>query len=447
MTILFLIPYAVALAFLAAEMSGRIAKREWRMPQAPAWVWVAVLVATYAVQMLAARYAATHNPMSAIPLPIPVVFPGMDRPDALAFVFVALAAVQSLALVGLYRKHIAPSLLVAGCSALLILSICAPVLTSFDLYGYVHNALLGRAAWLPYHVPFQGEYAAIDRWFGVIDARNGTPSSALYGPLWFPIVQSVMLPMPTLLAKILAYRVFSAGAFVALIVLLRALGLPQRLVAAAALNPALAFAFVANAHNDLLAIAVVAGAAVAVRRSFALAGLLLVVAASIKLPYAVLGLPVIACIEPIGRRIAGAAIVVAASAALSWLGGGSAYVQSLSRWSGSSANSAWHLVPLLAALALVAAALFGFRRLKTAVWTIPVIGAFRQAFVPPWYLVFGLPYALGRHNVLRYLLISYPFAAAIVTAEFMRVWTLFLLFPLALVFSLKSGPRVRPVQR
>ena len=128
------------------------------------------------------------------------------------------------------------------------------MLASFDLYGYVHDSLLGRAAYAPPATPFTGEYRVFDLWFG-------KPSPSLYGPLWFPIVQAVMWPATTLLGKMIAYRIFSAAMVVTFMIALRALSQPIRILAAVGLNPAFVFLTVANGHNDLIAVTILAGAA------------------------------------------------------------------------------------------------------------------------------------------------------------------------------------------
>jgi hypothetical protein len=433
-----LIPYIAAFLLVVFEMRGLLGTRALRVPALPAWCWVGVLILSYALQLADLRYGATHEtPMQSwrAAMPIPVLYRGIDHVDAVAAIFLALAAVQSLALVAIYRASIARVELVLGTAILLAMSLAAPVLGSFDVYVYVRDALLGHAGYVPATVPFVGEYHVFDLWF---DTRP-----VMYGPLWTPIAQLMTGAGSTLLGKLLAYRVCSAFVFLALLVLMRSLGLPVRLLAVTALNPALAWQFVANAHNDIIAIAIIVAAAVMIRRNVFAAFGLIVVAGMVKLPYVVLALPIVSSVRPAARRYAGCAIAIAATALFTWWGGGVAYLRDLSGFSSVIDQDLIHAVPFAAALAAIVAAILGLRRLRTAVWLMPVFGAFRLPLIFPWYVAFGFPYALARHNALRYLLVSFPFVTAILTPELMRAWTLLAVIPFAVVLSLRR-PQLEP---
>src|SRR6185437_5457153 len=91
---------------------------------------------------------------------------------------------------------------------------------------------------------------------------------------------------------------------------------------------------------------------------------------------------------------------------------------------------------LVVATLLVAFAFFGMRRLQSAVWLLPPIGGFYPIFVYPWYLAWGIPYALNRHRKLAYLLVLYPLVAALVDQLFVRLWTIVFVFPITLATAL-----------
>ena len=261
-----LTPYLAALALFAAESFGRLTRE--RLPQwiRSQWSLALVLAVSYVLQLIVLYTAATSTvryhtiERQGVWMPLPVIFPNFPHAGELCASFLLLGALQSATLVTLYRLPCSRALLWWGCSLNLAISLAAPVLGSFDLYGYVHDAILGRASYAPPNVPFSGDYRIFDLWFG-------RPMVTLYGPLWIPIVQLVTGAAPTLAAKMAAYRVFSAVLFVTLLGLLARAGQPRRMLVAVGLNPALAFLTVANGHNDLLVIVVLTVAAALVQAS------------------------------------------------------------------------------------------------------------------------------------------------------------------------------------
>jgi hypothetical protein len=432
-----LAPYVAALVTFVAELRGGLANRPVRIRLAP-WAMTVLLMTAYALQLAILRTAALSNVSyrglqhGGYAEPIPVIFPLFPNADALGAAFVALGLVQSALMVNLYRARLSPRLLWVGCAVNVALSVAAPVLGSFDLYGYVHDALLGRAAYAPPPVPFTGEYRIFDLWWG------GKPTTTLYGPLWIPIVQLVTALAPTLLGKLLVYRAFSALLFCALLALLRAYGQPQRIVAAVALNPAFAFLTVANGHNDIICIVTIVAAAMLLRSSCVLAILMVALAGVLKLPYALLGLPIFSSVRNPTLRLGACVAVVVLAGAFSLIGGGENYVSALRQHSGKfDAAEAAQGAIVVVALVLLGLAVAGRRRYVTGVWFMPSFGSFRMPWTFPWYTLFAFPYALARRRVLRYLLVSMPFVTALITPEMMQTWTFVFAIPAAAVLSLR----------
>ena len=404
---------------LLAYMELRVVPQPRRFPTLalPAWSLVALLVASYAAQLALELWAATHlwGPAAVSgALPIPVVTRAMAHPAAVAALTIALAAAQSYALLALYRSRAAPATLIAGCGAMLLLSLAAPVLTNADAYAYVGNALLGAAAYAPPASAFPGEYRVINAFWHL----PMTPTT--YGPLWLVVVRTATLAAPTLAGKLIALRVYGALLFLATIAGLRVLGLPSRVLAVVALNPAMQLEFVANAHNDMTAIVLIVAAACFARR-LPLASVALIAAAGlVKLPYVLLGLPVLAAVPAKRARVAMAFAAVAAVAVFSWLGGGAPYLHALTTHvAGSPSLDPVHVAAALAALVAIAVALMGGRRLRSAVWLMPSLGAYLDS----WYLMWGFPYALGRRRVLASFAIWFPLVAALVDLTIVQLWT------------------------
>jgi hypothetical protein len=433
------------LLLLAGEYFGVLSSRTPRTPKLPAWVWVAVLAVSYAVQLGVILYAALNQPGMPdwrLSMPIPVIddrgLPTANG-DLVTAVMLILAALQSYALLALYRLQLSRKLLLAGCGLLLVMSLFAPALMSFDMYGYVRGAVLGIASYTPADIPFSGDYHILNLWF------NG-PIYTLYGPLWIVMAQAVTAAAPTFFAKLVSFRVFGVLLYVAFLAGLRACGAKPRMMAIAALNPGLMLEYVANAHNDFIAIVLIVFAA-AMMRARPLVGLgLVAVAGLVKLPYAIFGLPVLAAIRPVWLRYTGAFAMLAVVIVVSWTGGGPAtvpvtlpvlgtiaipaYIATLVGHVGSRPEDIIHRFAGLVAIVALFAAMAGMRRYRTVPWVVPQIAA----AVFAWYLVWGLPYALNRHRALSYLLVCFPLVVVLIESAFLQNWSVLFVIPgLALV--------------
>jgi hypothetical protein len=424
------------LLLLAGEYFGVLSSRTPKTPKLPSWVWVAWLVASYAVQLGIVRYAALNQdgmPLWRLSMPIPVVDDrGLTTAngDVLTAAMLILAALQSYGLLALYRSHVSRRGLWIGCGAMLALSVAAPALMSFDDYGYVRSAMLGISSYTPADVPFEGDYHIFNLWF------NG-PTYNLYGPLWIVLAQVVTFAAPTLLAKLVSFRILGVVLYVGFLAGLRACGMKPRMLAIAALNPGLMLEYVANVHNDFIAIVLLVFAA-ALARARPWIGLgLVAVAGLVKLPYAIFGLPVLAAIRPAWLRYAGVAAALALVVVISWLGGGAAYFSTLIGHVGSRPEDIIHRVAGVAALIAIFVALAGGRRYRTTAWVMPQIAA----AVFAWYLVWGLPYALARHRLLSYLLVCFPLVAMLLESAFYQTWEIFYLLPALALLSLFAPER------
>jgi hypothetical protein len=421
--------YLAALILAAGDLRGRLATWKIKLPALDAWAWCAVLLCTYAAQLFILLDAAQKSPW-----PIPLVAASPPPGDVVTASMLALGAAQVVALAGLYRARIGAPVVATG-AAMLLLSWFVPVFLNADVYAYVGNGLLGTTAYAPPHAAFPGDLA-------LVNARWGTPvPAATYGPLWLAIARLVVSLAPALAGKLLAFRALSLALFVALVALLRACGLPPRILAIAALNPGLLLQFVVDAHNDVLPIVLTVAAAALVRRlPFAACGLI-VVAALVKLPYALAGLPVLAAIYPASRRYAAAALVIAASAALSWFAGGAAYARALIGYaSASHLAGLLHGVAALAALAAIATAVAGMRRLRAAVWLMPMLGAYAAS----WYAIWSLPYALQRRRIAVYLFVWFPLVSVLAEPSLATPWTMIVLIPILVALSLRYSLQPRP---
>jgi hypothetical protein len=310
-----------------------------------------------------------------------------------------------------------------------LLSLAPPAFVSPDPYAYVGDALLGRGAYSPPAHAFGGEFAPIDRFF----AAPMLPSP--YGPLWTVVSGLVTAPFASLLGKLLALRVLGLLCYVALLAALRACGIPPRLIALAALNPGLFLQYVASAHNDLFGIVPLVFAAAFAARNAVLATGFLVVGALVKLPFVILGLPVLAAVRSRPMRYACAVAAILAAVVLSRWGAGDAYFSGLAvHVPAQGPVYVFNLAVSVLALLAIGVAFVGGPRLRSAVWLIPMA----SSYVASWYLVYALPYALARRRMLAYLLIAFPFASVLVDAKFMQWWTYAIVLPLTVLASVVS---------
>ena len=164
----------------------------------------------------------------------------------------------------------------------------APATESADIYLY---AGLAQATPSPYHaglIPLTGENAVLNRLWGL----PLLPSA--YGPLWIAISKAAILFAPSLLAKLIAFRLVGVVAVIACVAMLVRLKVPRPVLVLFAVNPAIYDLFVTEAHNDLTAVAFVLAAAVARRRSRLAAVVLCAAAGAIKFPFILIAMLVFA---------------------------------------------------------------------------------------------------------------------------------------------------------
>ncbi len=427
---IFTVYYVAALVLLVAEARGLLSSRRPATPHCPGIAWSSVLVVTYAAQIAICEAMATRGAW-----PMAVVRWQSDASLAVAALLL-LALAQSYALLGLYRSGVKTVFIVAG-GALMALFSFAPVLANADVYAYVGNGVLGRAAYTPPALPFTGDLSAINAFWHV------PVPPATYGPLWIAVARVLVAAGPTLAVKMTAFRVLGIALLASLFALLRACGVEPRALAVVALNPALYFEFVLNAHNDLLPVVIVTLAALTAPWWALGASLLVAAAALIKIPFVLVGLPIFANVRKTVPRLMAAALSIVAAVLVSWFAGGRAYARALLTYAtGSHLETFLHAIAALAAIVLLIAAVSAKRRLKSAVWLMPMLGA----YTAPWYALWSLPYALGARRVLVYLAIWLPFVTWITEPALTRVWTLAGVLPAVVILALALSPRHQSLQ-
>lgn len=348
-----------------------------------------------------------HGALPIFPLQLP------HAPAPAFALFVLLSLVETAALIVLWRtfSERAPTGAERGFVGFAALASCAiaftaDTTTSADLYLYVAYALVPNA-YAPSPLPGGSPFAAAE-------AIWGRPVQAcIYGPLWVSLDRLLLLHVGSFAEAIIRLRLLSLAGFVALAVALRFAGGRFALLALLLLNPGFWRLWIADAHMDLPALAgILAGGAFAARGRLA-AGLPFLIAAGLyKITLGAIGLVAIES-RAAPRRIAAAAFIWIAIAALSWLLGGRPYVDAL-RGVGAAHTTlglvgAAHLVVVACAGVAIAAIVVGARTWRGATWTLATIGA----TLTPWYAGWSLPYAI-RAGYAATFLIVFPVVAATV---------------------------------
>lgn len=327
----------------------------------------------------------------------------------------------------------------ACCAAMLAGALGARGLTSFDLYAYVASAQLGAAAYQPpAHLAFSAQ-------FGVLNAIYGAQMlPAAYGPLWLALSRTLVAPWHSLYAQLEALRVVAALLFGVCILLLRAARVPAATIVLFALNPALVDQFVANGHNDLAPLTLTLAAFAAARRRPLVAVAFAAAAGAMKAPFAIVGMLAFAALRDVRHRIGYAVAALGGSLALAALFGGHPYLLALQRTAAYYPLNAHLEIRVLYAAAIGAAlgatVLALARRLynPTAAWAFASFGV----ALFPWYVVWGLPYALAEGSSAFIFLASLPVAVMLPTTVFSPT-----LFSAAIAIAILCVPGLLVVKR
>jgi hypothetical protein len=331
----------------------------------------------------------------------------------------ALALLQSALLAALYAFVRGRTLSraawfgVAGAGGLIALAaLFTSGLTSSDIYLYAGHGMLGLGAYSPPAARFGGEFGAIN------DLRGVPIYPSLYGPLWLAVASGVSLGVHGLGAQLFAFRALGLTLFAACLALLAAMRCPPVIVALFALDPAFYEQFVADAHNDVLPLALTLAALWLAPRRAWLGCLLVVAAGATKLPFAIAGLVAFGAIPSRARRIAlGTASVLGALAA-TFVASGGMYFSNSARMSARITHDAFIVVThdVAIALALTAAVLalvFG-RYLAGASWSFVSL----STTLFPWYVAWSVPYALAEETLLPAFLCTLPVATFLMSSVY-----------------------------
>jgi hypothetical protein len=383
--------------------------------------WIAIAAAAgilglFTAQILTVAFMAHHQiaPACWRRLPLPVVADlGEDNGGPAQFLpslaIVAIAAAQSalLALIFfVYRKRPFDPVFaaVAACVCVVgaIEAIFAPAMTSGDVYTYLVYSRLGFAA-------FQSQpQIAVLQGLPTLDWCMHRVMPSAYGPAFIAYAK-LFASTSTPISQISVFRTANAVWFLALLGLLRAARIPWLLVTLAAVNPFFWFQSIVNPHNDIIGTVFVVAALALAPFSAALAAILVVIAALVKLSFALIGVFVFVQ-RSATRRFTFAALSFAAAIALSFAWAGPHYFESITFYDRLLAPDADPLQYGVLAVAVWAtfSAVFLGRYRQVYTYTLPALRI--QTFFP-WYAIWSLPYAIRERTHLAAFLILLPVMA------------------------------------
>ncbi|HMD03077.1 MAG TPA: hypothetical protein VKG44_08970 [Candidatus Baltobacteraceae bacterium] len=318
-------------------------------------------------------------------------------------------------------------ILAGAALAMLAIALSAQTMSESDLYAYVGLALAEPTAYHPNGIPFSGEGVILNKLWGL----PLLPS--VYGPLWIAISKGAVASGHSLAQQLAALRwveVLALGACAAaLYVLTRSVAL----VAIVVLNPAMYDLYVVDGHNDLTGVAFVLAAA-ATRDRYWLSVPLAAAAGLIKLPFIL-----IATLAFSGSRhkflpaLGAALLALVASAAIV----GPDYLWALRHvylTYGGGTPSLITMAHVLVAVVAVAAIVFALAKnafFPGGAWSFVAFGQHPS----PWYLAWGIPYAVlsGPSGVAFFL--TLPLASALL-ATFLPITPIVAALRLVLVAAI-----------
>lgn len=428
---------------------------------ASATVGAALLAAQRTLLVMAARLESPvdlmfdpHRPVTANVvrhLPYHVVDQVFGPPVWIHVALVLIGVLETVVLYAMYRalrvRYVGQIERFALCivAALMVaIALDVPVVNGFDAYADAGYAKLGLAhAYAPPAKPFGGDFA-------IVNAVWGTPMRPdTAGPGWVALTSAVTGRIATLGGAVFSLRCIEVVALLGLIGLVARRGANTGVLALVALNPAIYFAFIVNAHSDLFGATLLVGALVAVAAVPLGAAALIACAGLVKLPFLLLAPAVFADRGSVAARIGWVVFAAALACGISFLLGGRPYFVLLERevhgiFAPGDRASQIALVLRCALLAVAAFALVSaFVRgivWRGSTWSFVAIVPMLNPAALGWPLLYA---ALARPVLAEFLMLL-PLAAALLDASFPRAGLGALAVVAAIVYAIADIIRRRP---
>jgi hypothetical protein len=239
------------------------------------------------------------------------------------------------------------------------------------------------------------------------------------------------------------------AALAAILAAMRKLNVSPRLIAVTASSPALAFYFIVSAHNDLFAIAIVLGAMTFVNRWPIAAGIVAGIGASFKMTLIVPAATVGLIVASLSRRWLYLAAMFVTAVGIAVIAGGAPYyhaVEFVARYyAAKNLFLSVRILHVAVACATLVAVIVAIVWRRTSNMVVFGFSSLAQAFYP-WYVIWGLPYAVTRERVLTTLLIGLPLVSALLDTNFHSTVLGIVVTAVVLgALAAALGSRLRPV--
>lgn len=385
---------------------------------------ICAIVASFAAYMITVREAA----VSQIPFPawysrmplisIDDIAPYLQHTNLeVTTAFQVLMAVNMLLLIALYRslhekivEKPIKRLMWIGFAAMSTIALSTNGLESQDMYAYIGSGLLGTEAYRPPALAFGNEFKVINYIYGVPIFPD------VYGPIWLIYSKFLVSIRANLAFDLLLFRLSGCASLILAATAMRRLRVGWPILGLFIINPILIDQYVLNGHNDILPLVLILWAFV-LRKNTLAAILLVAIAGSMKLPYLAISVLAFAQEESTVKRIAKATVSCILGICITIaVTGGTQYLEALKYSSGIFKNNLplalnmFHYAIVALCLASLVAAIIWKAKWKGAPWLFVSL-----SFVMfPWYMAWGLPYAIYDRRWIAAYLCTMPIANLII---------------------------------
>ena len=293
-------------------------------------------------------------------------------------------------------------------------SLATPISLSPDLYAYVAYGKVGFPhAYAPAHGAFTGDFSIIARWWG----WKGTPVvPCVYGPLWLLFAQTAPWFAKTLAGQIFFFRFTNVIALGMLFSAMSWYGVRKDVLALFIAGPTFYGLFVRDGHNDIWPLAFFVLAMRFFRTSMLASFLLSIASVLFKISFIVL-VP-LACADGTPKKRGALFIlaVICASISLSWVLGNRPYLAAMLQHAPGAPPPMLSLTLSIVPIVSVIETFFLERRSFGVTYSFIFLN-FATIYYP-WYMVWGIPYALPKASYLAAFAILFPIFNFIISPDF-----------------------------
>lgn len=387
-----IIPYAITLASLFLAHIKLIEYAAMTQTPFPAWLRGSPLV-----PILETAPFYDHTP------------PGITI--AIEFICIAESVILAVMFFVMGRRRASRSewiVVVLSFASMATIAIFERSSASADLLAYVWFAKNGLSCYSSSQIPPHDPLRIIGRFWG------NPPIPCAYGPVWIIVVHAVSGWITSLSASIIAIRIISTCTLVATWVALVRLKISDRIILIIVLDPTIVLQYINDGHNDLFGVSLLLWARVYAKdKNHVVSIILAALSGASKLTM----IPLIALtfVDDLRTqvRIKFSIASITLATVLSLILGGVPYIHAIITTAATfptSGEPGGILVPRIAMFATLIAILITLIQRRIS-WATPWAFASLANTLFPWYLIWGLPYAVLNGEYAWIFLASIPIVA------------------------------------